>query len=521
MRVVGRLLIFAWALGTCAAQKPPLFSFSQQFGPHPVGLRVVSQYDYSRTFRSATDPVGRPYVGERARPLQTLIWYPAETSSKPPMTVNDYTVLLASETNFAKPMLSAEQKLNWIDGMSLSLATPLHSVLDSAMSPGRFPVVIYAPSFNAPSWENADLCEYLASFGYVVIASPDMGAHTREMTQDLTGIGAQAQDISFLIGYAQTLSDTDMTEVAVGGFSWGGISNLFAAARDSRIDALFCLDGSLRYFPALVTDAGDVHPDQMTIPLLYFTQGEQTIEDLVGPRFKKLDAPSVLNEWTHGDRIMVDMFGMVHAEYSAMYQRNEDVWKSFPLLQKGDYSREDGVTSYFWMAKYTLEFLNAYLKHDGAAMAYLQRTPAENGVPKHLMTAKYRAAAGRAPSLEAFRRELGRQGFEHAAKVYAAFQQENPDFTISEVNLEMWAREIIESGHLPEAVQLLKWNAEINAKSAGALTALADAYQLNRQNDDAIDAYEKALGLSADNPLLKQAIEIQIRGLKGRASIEH
>ena len=27
--------------------------------------------------------------------------------------------------------------------------------------------------------ENADLCEYLASHGYVVIASPDMGASTR------------------------------------------------------------------------------------------------------------------------------------------------------------------------------------------------------------------------------------------------------------------------------------------------------------------------------------------------------
>jgi dienelactone hydrolase len=123
------------------------------------------------------------------------------------------------------------------------------------------------------SWENADLCEYLASHGYVVVASPDMGANIAGYDPDLGGINAQAQDISFLIGYAQTLPDTEMSVIAVAGFSWGGISNLFAAARDNRIDALVALDGSMRYFPGLVKAATDVHPEQMTIPMLFFTRG--------------------------------------------------------------------------------------------------------------------------------------------------------------------------------------------------------------------------------------------------------
>jgi dienelactone hydrolase len=143
---------------------------------------------------------------------------------------------------------------------------------------GRFPVVvIYAPSLSSMAWENADLCEYLASHGYVVVASPDMGATSREMTVDLGGIDAQAQDISFLIGYAQTLPNTEMSEIAVAGFSWGGISNLFAAARDNRIDALVALDGSMRYFPGLVKAATDVHPEQMAIPMLFFTQGPTSV----------------------------------------------------------------------------------------------------------------------------------------------------------------------------------------------------------------------------------------------------
>src|SRR5271155_3255647 len=150
---------------------------------------------------------------------------------------------------------------------------PMWAVRDPPPVSGRFPVVIYAPSFSSQSWENADLCEYLASHGYVVIASPDMGATTRDMTMDGAGIEAQARDISFLIGYAQTLPDTDMSEVAVAGYSWGGISNLFAAARDNRIDALVALDGSMRYFPWLVKQSGFVHPEDMTLPLLYFAQG--------------------------------------------------------------------------------------------------------------------------------------------------------------------------------------------------------------------------------------------------------
>ena len=118
-------------------------------------------------------------------------------------------------------------------------------------------------------WENADLCEYLASYGYVVISTPAMGID-RESTHDVAGTNAQAQDISFLIGFAHTLPDADMADVGVVGFSWGGIAGLFAAVRDNRIDALVALDGSMRYFPGVVKEAGDVHPEQMSIPLLFF-----------------------------------------------------------------------------------------------------------------------------------------------------------------------------------------------------------------------------------------------------------
>jgi dienelactone hydrolase/predicted negative regulator of RcsB-dependent stress response len=506
--VVASAVVALAGAAAASAQNAPVFQFTEKPGPYQVGLKVVEQYDYSRVYRHSTDDLGKPYSGERARPLQTLIWYPAQKTGGKPMSVADYGDLLATETSFGKPTMSADWK-KWIAAMKPALATPLWAVRDAPSAPGRFPVVIYAPSFSAMSWENADLCEYLASHGYVVLASPDMGASSRAMTSDLAGIDAQAGDISFLIGYAQTLPNTDMSGVAVGGFSWGGISNLFAAARDNRIHALVALDGSMRYFPGLVKQAGDVHPDQMTIPLLYFAQGEITLEDQ--QRYftdaAKNEGPSVLNAWTHGDLITAHMLGLVHVEHSSMYQRNEDVWKGFQDNRKGDYEREDGIVGYAWIARYTLQFLDAYLKHDAAAMAYLKKTPAENGAPKHFMTVNYRPAKGVPASLEAFRSELGRQGFSHAADVYATMQKEKSDFKLNETAVNSWGYDLMAGNHLPEAIDLFKLNVQIYPDSGNAFDSLGEAYMRSGQKQLAVESYKTSLEKDPSNQNAKEKLK--------------
>jgi len=111
--------------------------------------------------------------------------------------------------------------------------------------------------------------------------------------------------------------------------------------QDNRIDALVALDGSMRYYPGLVKQ-GDVHPEHMAIPLLFFAQGGVTLEDQ--ERYlnsEKSQGPSVLNAWTHGDLVLVRMLGLVHVEHSSMYQRNEDVWKRFADEKIADYDRAD------------------------------------------------------------------------------------------------------------------------------------------------------------------------------------
>jgi len=60
--------------------------------------------------------------------------------------------------------------------------------------------------------------------------------------------------------------------------------------------------------------------------------------------------------------------------------------------QVADYGGEEANTSHAWVALYTLKFLDTYLKHDASAKAFLEKTPAENGVPKHFMGITFRPA---------------------------------------------------------------------------------------------------------------------------------
>ena len=222
-----RLILFLLIGSGTAASSFLRSNFCKSLAPSSVGLKVVNQYDPSRTFPATPDRPEAP-ARQGSRPLQTLIWYPALQSRSKPMTIGDYVALADREIHLDTP----DQEHNkWRTRLKSSFDISLWAVRDAKPVEVRYPVIIYAPSDSSIAWENADLCEYLASHGYVVLASPSMGASTRDMTDDLAGIDTQALDISFLISYAARLPDTDSSKVAVVSFSWGGISEFVPLLR--------------------------------------------------------------------------------------------------------------------------------------------------------------------------------------------------------------------------------------------------------------------------------------------------
>ena len=71
--------IFALFLGSWAAiSAAQELSFVPEIGPHKVGLHVRQQYDQTRVYRRVRDNVTAQMTQtERARPVQSLVWYPA------------------------------------------------------------------------------------------------------------------------------------------------------------------------------------------------------------------------------------------------------------------------------------------------------------------------------------------------------------------------------------------------------------------------------------------------------------
>ena len=140
-------------------------------------------------------------------------------------------------------------------------------------------------------------------------------------------------------------------------------------------------------------------------------------------------------------------------------------------------------------------------------MAWLKKTAAENGAPPHFLWATYRPAKGVPPTLDAFRAELGRQGFDHAEDIYVAMQKESPDFKLKESALNYWGYELMGDNHLPEAIDLFKLNVKIYPDSGNVYDSLGEAYMKSGQKQLAIDNYKKSLEKDPSNDNARQKLK--------------
>jgi tetratricopeptide (TPR) repeat protein len=212
----------------------------------------------------------------------------------------------------------------------------------------------------------------------------------------------------------------------------------------------------------------------------------------------------VLNELTHADLYDIHMYWMYHGDFSSTFQRDPGYWKN---KRDVDYSRPAANESYNWVARYVLNFLNAYFKLDSGAQEFLKHTPVENGAPARLFNVDYRPASGFAPTLNAFRAEVGKRGFDHVDDVYKAFKAANPDFKFDQQQMVAWGFGLVWLQHFSEATAIFKFDTALFPDAAYIYDNLADAYARNGQKDLAITSYEKSLTIRPDNPRAKDELE--------------
>ncbi|QYF94154.1 dienelactone hydrolase family protein [Massilia sp. PAMC28688] len=495
------LLILA---GMCCAAHAAALGLAGA-GKYPVGFRVVEQYDYSRAYRSATDLVtGQPYTGERARPVQTLIWYPAAAQGRP-MAYRDYFDTLGAEDDFSASAADKARRIKAELDMATAgpraapaqqaLAAAMTASRDAAARQGRFPAVVYGPSFGTAAMDNADLCEYLASHGYVVIASPSVGARSRAMTKDLDGLEAQAADMAFLAGFARSLPNVDAARIGVMGYSWGGLANVLAAARDDRIGAVVSLDGSVRahsqYVDGSSTAARYVLPERLTAPMLYVGARPHSAETI--NKHGLNISYSLLNKMVHADTYILTMNPMSHSDFDSFMLRFA------PDESFDQYTREEATLAYSWAARYVRRFLDTYLKGDPTGKAFLMNKPVANGVPPRLMVTDIRLAASPAPTLESLAAELGRTGFANAIAAYNRITARQPAFTLAPRAISQWGGGLLERGKAQDARHIFALGVHLYPADAGMMDGLAAAHLALGQRDEAARSFRRGLELEPQN----------------------
>jgi dienelactone hydrolase len=252
-------------------------------GPHPVGFRATWTFDPARPYRTEFDD-GKTYAGPR--PILVNVWYPAAAGGAAtnraaylqPPDGPGVTALAAGLAAYVRDITAsdafgADEALLPDDArrrFAGYLAAPLTAVRDAAPAGGRFPIVVYHAGNGSSYADNAELCEYLASHGHVVLGSTFLSPDGRSYN-----VGEGWRDFDPLIEWAREhLPFADAARVVGLGHSAGAQAMLAYATRPApRIRAFALLDTTMDYhglevpFHAAVPELFE-HRAAVTTPLL-------------------------------------------------------------------------------------------------------------------------------------------------------------------------------------------------------------------------------------------------------------
>ncbi|MFN8179708.1 MAG: hypothetical protein U0167_17395 [bacterium] len=489
------LSAFASALvpPSSAAQAPPTLTAGLPPGPYPVGFHREWLIDSSRVFeRSAGLDSLRGPVG---RPLRIDVWYPAADADEHRTAVlRDYLYAKAPDAYFASAngwierwdessyRRYAQSTRSTFDAM-MALRTLAH--LDAAVRPGRHPLVMYSGGWYNRAPDNVALAEYLAGYGYVVAAVPQLGTGlwTGDLSSNPAALETQMRDVETCLGALIAHDWIDRTHVAAMGYSIGGIVALLLEGRDPLIDVVVGLDPSYGDDPGLVLSSPYFSMYRNRRPLLTLRSGHET--------YVARDRSAVLAAMPLTDRYTADVGRGTHGDFG------DDVVIEAALSLVRDEPRgtSEGAAAYRATATAARRFLDGTLRGVTAALDTLASPPD----PVLRMT---KTPAAPIPSsdewLDLLRREETNALVQRADTLAAKY----PDVPV------VIERDLNRAGYrlLPDrptdAVRVFRFNALTHSASANAYDSLAEACAAVADRPGEIEAYRNVLrALPADASL--------------------
>ena len=261
-----------------------------QPGEHDVGFRSFWSLDHGRTY--ARPEAGLLASEKSPRPVLVNIWYPAVETDAEHMPHGAYLDIAPSEERlsplatelaaYALDVISEETLRMPVEDLDADaraqldqlLSTPTAAVRDAAPAAGPFPLVLYHAGYGSSFEDNAVMCEFLASHGYVVVGSAflegDGGSFNIDAERD------SEEDLEYLVRLARETCPIDWRRVGMVGHSGGAHTAVrFISRASSPLDAMVSLDTTQDYHsfadhrwddmvPGALQSAGDID-----IPLMF------------------------------------------------------------------------------------------------------------------------------------------------------------------------------------------------------------------------------------------------------------
>lgn len=467
-------------------------------GNYKVGFKHYNTSDSTRTYTRIYD-----YNNQKIpRPIPISIWYPSnqDTNGKEQLNVLNYLEILKQEEEWEH--LPNEQILNWFYYPNTPenqghLAELTNAYFELEYANDKFPVIVYAPSHQASSIENFAICEYLASHGYVVISSPSRGTETRWFSSNnAKEIETQARDVEFLIKEVGKFPKANYNEIAIMGFSFGGLSNVIAQTRNDKISAVVSLDGTERYQYKLLEKSPFFEPSGIDVPYIHMAQ--KNIPDQV---LKEDNIPSELNSkfqlydsLTNSNTYKLKFNNLTHSYFSTLgvlYQQRD---------KRQDKNDFEIMESYKWISVYALNFLDAYLKNDANALKFLENKPSANGIKESLLTIESKKANNQKITFEDFNELALKQNYKGLYELYVSTKTKNPSLEIPEGNLNTVGLQLVFDPETSEqGINVFLLATKLYPKSANLFDSLGEAYLFIDNKKMAIENFEKSLKLNSEN----------------------
>ncbi|HEY4490395.1 MAG TPA: hypothetical protein VI958_00295, partial [Acidobacteriota bacterium] len=273
--------------------------------------------------------------------------------------------------------------------------------------------------------------------------------------------------------------------LAVIGFSFGAMPAALLAMHNSDIDALVSLDGVMgnRFGYSVLFQNPLYEPAKLTAPVLHLTTAETT-PDTDWKFFQSLPYSNVHT---------LKFKGMTATDFSTFGM-------IAPIIPKFAGSPQTTSEGHETACLYVLSFLDAQVKKDAKAQAFLKNKPEQNGIRADLVTVELRAGFPVPPSESEFVKIVRGKGVSEAKSIYEQVHKNDPDYDLFEPeSLIEITQEYIRDKKAKEAIEVQKLNVVAFPDFWLVYDVLGQAYVADGNNQLAIENFTHSLELNPEN----------------------